>query len=52
VTSMARNMGIGLANLAAAAIAGWSVRIMVILSGVLILFFALTTRVKEEHLAG
>ena len=52
VTSMARNIGIGLANLAAAAIAGWSVRMMVVISGVLIVFFALTTRVKEEHLIG
>jgi MFS family permease len=52
VTSMARNIGIGLANLAAAAIADWSLRLMVIVSGVLIVFFALTTRVKEEHLVG
>jgi MFS family permease len=51
VTSMARNIGIGLANLAAAAIAEWSVKYMMIASGAIILLFALATRVKEEHLA-
>ncbi len=50
VTSMARNMGIGLANLIAAAVAKWSIRHMMIASGVIILFFALATRVNEEHL--
>jgi MFS family permease len=51
VTSMARNIGIGLANLAAAAVSGWSLRYMMIASGAIIIFFALGTRVKEEHLA-
>jgi MFS family permease len=51
VTSMARNIGIGLANLAAAATAEWSVQYMMIINGAIILFFALATRVKEEHLA-
>jgi MFS family permease len=50
VTSMARNIGIGLANLAAAATAKWSVQHMMIINGVIILFFALATRVREEHL--
>jgi MFS family permease len=50
VTSMARNIGIGLANLAAAALAKWSVNHMMVVSGAIILFFALVTRVKEEHL--
>lgn len=51
VTSMARNIGIGLANLVAAVMAKWSVKYMMIVSGGIILFFALATRVKEEHLA-
>jgi MFS family permease len=51
VTSMARNIGIGLANLVAAAMAGWSVQYMMIANGAIIIFFALSTRVKEEHLA-
>jgi MFS family permease len=51
VTSMARNIGIGLANLAAAATAEWSVQHMMIMNGAIIIFFALATRVKEEHLA-
>jgi sugar phosphate permease len=50
VTSMARNMGIGLANLAAAAIAEWSIKYMMIASGAIILLLAVATRVKEEHL--
>jgi MFS family permease len=50
VTSMARNIGIGLANLVAAAVAKWSIRHMMIVSGVLIIFLAFATRVKEEHL--
>jgi hypothetical protein len=51
VTSMARNIGMGLANLAAAGMAEWSVKGMMIVSGAIIIFFALATRVKEEHLA-
>lgn len=51
VTSMARNIGIGMANLIAAGLAEWSVKYMMIVIGGLILFFALATRVKEEHLA-
>ena len=51
VTSMARNIGIGLANLVAAAVAKWSTKHMMVISGAIILFFALATRVKEEHLA-
>ena len=51
VTSMARNIGIGLANLVAAAMAGWSMKYMMILNGAIIICFALATRVKEEHLA-
>jgi sugar phosphate permease len=51
VTSMARNIGIGLADLAAAAMVEWSVKHMMIISGAIIIFFALATRVKEEHLA-
>ena len=50
VTSMARNIGIGLANLAAAAMVEWSVKHMMIISGAIIIFFALATRVREEHL--
>jgi MFS family permease len=50
VTSMARNIGIGLANLVAAAMAGWSMKYMMILNGAIIICFALATRVKEEHL--
>jgi MFS family permease len=50
VTSMARNIGIGLANLFASAMVGWSVKHMMIISGAIIIFFALATRVKEEHL--
>jgi predicted MFS family arabinose efflux permease len=50
VTSMARNMGIGVANLLAAALAKWSLGIMMIGSGAMIIIFALATRVKEEHL--
>jgi MFS family permease len=50
VTSMARNIGIGLANLAAAATAKWSMQHMMIINGAIIIFFALATRVKEEHL--
>jgi MFS family permease len=50
VTSMARNIGIGLANLVAAAVAKWSLGHMMIVSGVIVIFFALATRVKEEHL--
>ena len=50
VTSMARNIGIGLANLIAAGLAEWSVKHMMIVIGGIILFFALATRVKEEHL--
>ncbi|MBN1570591.1 MAG: MFS transporter [Acidobacteria bacterium] len=50
VTSMARNIGIGIANLVAAAVAKWSLKYMMIFSGVIIIFFALATRVKEEHL--
>jgi MFS family permease len=50
VTSMARNIGIGLANLVAAAVAKWSIRHMMIVSGVIIIFLAFATRVKEEHL--
>ena len=50
VTSMARNIGIGLANLAAAATVQWSVKHMMIISGAIIIFFALATRIKEEHL--
>ena len=50
VASMARNIGIGLANLSAAAMVGWSVKHMMIISGAIIIFFALATRVKEEHL--
>ncbi len=51
VTSMARNIGIGLANLVAAAMAQWSMKYMMIVNGAIIIFFALATRVKEEHLA-
>ena len=47
---MARNIGIGLANLAAAAMVEWSVKHMMIISGAIIILFALATRVKEEHL--
>ena len=50
VTSMARNIGIGLANLIAAGLAEWSVKHMMIVIGGIILFSALATRVKEEHL--
>jgi MFS family permease len=50
VTSMARNIGIGLANLVAAAVAKLSLGHMMVVSGVIIIFFALATRVKEEHL--
>jgi sugar phosphate permease len=50
VTSMARNIGIGLANLIAAGLAEWSVKYMMIVIGGIILFFTLATRVKEEHL--
>jgi MFS family permease len=50
VTSMARNIGIGLANLIAAALAKWSMKNMMIASGVIIIVLALATRVKEEHL--
>lgn len=50
VTSMARNIGIGLANLIAAGLAEWSLKHMMIVIGGIILFFTLTTRVKEEHL--
>lgn len=50
VTSMARNIGIGLADLAAAAMAQWSVRNMMMVCGAIVLFFAMTTRVREEHL--
>jgi MFS family permease len=51
VTSMARNIGIGLVNLVAAVMAGWSVKYMMIANGAAIIFFSLATRVKEEHLA-
>ncbi len=50
VTSMARNIGIGLANLIAAGLAEWSLKHMMIVIGGIILFFTLATRVKEEHL--
>jgi MFS family permease len=50
VTSMARNIGIGLANLIAAGLVEWSLKHMIIISGGFIVFFALATRVKEEHL--
>lgn len=50
VTSMARNIGIGVANLIAAAVAKWSLRYMMIISGIIILVLALATRVREEHL--
>ena len=50
VTSMARNIGIGLANLIAAGLSEWSVKYMMIVIGGIILFFTLATRVKEEHL--
>jgi MFS family permease len=49
-TSMARNIGIGLGNLAAAATAQWSIQHMMIINGAIILLFTLATRVKEEHL--
>jgi predicted MFS family arabinose efflux permease len=51
VTSMARNIGLGLASLAAAAMAEWSIKLMMIIVGAIIILFALATRVKEEHLA-
>ncbi len=51
VTSMARNIGIGLTSLAAAGMVQWSVKNMMILCGVIILLFALATKVKEEHLS-
>jgi MFS family permease len=50
VTSMARNIGIGLVNLFAAVLAKWSLKNMMIVSGVIILILAMATRVKEEHL--
>ena len=50
VTSMARNIGICLASLAAASMADWSLKQMILLNGAIILLFALTTRVKEEYL--
>jgi MFS family permease len=52
MTSMTRNIGIGLANLAAAAMAKWSLRYMMIFSGLAILAFTVMTRVKEEYLGG
>jgi MFS family permease len=50
VTSMARNIGIAAVNLIAAALADWSLKYMMVINGAAILFFALATRVKEEHL--
>jgi hypothetical protein len=47
---MARNIGIAAVNLIAAALADWSLKYMMVINGAAILFFALATRVKEEHL--
>jgi MFS family permease len=50
VTSMARNIGLAAASLAAAAMAQWSIKLMMIIVGSIVIFFALATRVKEEYL--